>query len=138
MSVQDGDLPAGFLSTVDLARVLRDAAEVAAGDADHDFVSTLYVLNTDVLEPAGRSQLYGAELRQIASALCAVMPDNERIAQQGSEVLNVNVWVARRRGVGHHRGEAQTALVGLFVAAAERVEADARASGGSPARETAG
>lgn len=121
-AIAAASMPDGPLSEAELVWVLHAAAEVAAGDADHDLISTLYVLNTDVLRPADREQLYELELRQIARALCSVIPEAERVRARGGEIAEVNGWVAQRRGARRHRNEVRSTLTELFVAAAEQSE----------------
>lgn len=123
MDARNGEPSGRALPDAELVRVLREAAAVAAGDADHDLISTLHVLNTDVLGPTGRPQLYEPELRQIARALCATVPESEAEGgPTGREVALVNAWVARRRGGGRHRNEARDALVRLFTDSAQQIE----------------
>lgn len=131
MGILGGVSRVELLSDAELLRILRSAADVAAGDVDHDLVSTLYVLNTDVLRPSGLRQIYEAELHQIARALYDLIPGDQRAGVAGGAVAEVNAWLARRRGSGHRRGEAQRALTGLFMAAAAKIEAKASAYGSS-------
>lgn len=137
MRVRSGDPSSGPLSDTELARILHAAAEVAVGDADHDLVSTLHVLNTDVLRPAGRDQLYELELRQVVRALCAVISESEQVWVSGGEVAKVNAWVAQHRGSGR-RSNARSVLAELFTAAAVQVETGLSASDETAAQEMTG
>jgi hypothetical protein len=95
--VESGPLTVGQLSAVLLA-----AAEVAAGDQNHDLITTLDVLNKDVLRPAGLPLVYEGELRQIAAALLERIPSAERDDLPRGEVAAVNAWLAHRRRLQRH------------------------------------
>jgi hypothetical protein len=110
------------LTSAQLAVILRAAIPVAAGDSDHDLVTTLHVLNSDVLRPSGVPELLGAELLQIAGALREVIPQQHRAALPDDAVRAVSVWISMHRGGGQSRGAAMTALIALFTAAAEAAE----------------
>jgi len=90
------------LTAGQLSAVLLAAAEVAAGDQNHDLITTLDVLNKDVLRPAGRSLVYEGELRQIAAALLERIPLAERGDLPSGEVAAVNAWLAHRRRLQRH------------------------------------
>ncbi|WP_034266605.1 hypothetical protein [Actinospica robiniae] len=126
------------LTAVELGQVLRAAATVAAGDRHHDFATILYVLNTDVLCPAGQRQLYTLEARQIARALCEVIPGEGRASLPVDPIAAVNQWTISRRNGGQPAVASGKALTELFRTAAAQVEGGAQAADGFGVQEAAG
>jgi len=113
----------GPLTAAQLAGVLRIAAEVADADKDHDLLTTLDVVNKDRLHPHGRPLVHEAELRQVALALLAELPVQERVGGPQGEIAEVNAWLGQNRRTERRRGIDASPLADLFRCAADRIEA---------------
>ncbi|HTJ68142.1 MAG TPA: hypothetical protein VL551_11485 [Actinospica sp.] len=111
----------GPLAVEQLGEVLLMAAEVADGDADHDLLTAVDVLNKDRLRPEGREQLSEPELRQLARLLLAEIPADERLGVPGGEVAAVNTWLAQRLRVQRLSEDGGNALAALFRSAANHL-----------------
>ncbi len=86
---------AGSLTVAQLSDLLRMTAEIADANKYHDLLSALDALNKDRLRPAGLPEVYEAELRQIARALLAEIPEEERLGGPEGEIAEVNVWLGQ-------------------------------------------
>jgi len=109
------------MTSEQLNEALRMAAEVAAEDCEHDLLTAVDVLNKDRLRPEGRPLLAEPELRQVARAVFAELPANERIGVPGGEVAAVNAWLAERLRAQRLCEERSSVLAELLRRAADRL-----------------
>ena len=112
----------GSLTVAQLGNLLRMAAEIADADNNYDLLSALDALNKDRLRPAGLPEVYEAELRQIAKALLAEIPEEERLGGPEGEIAEVNVWLGQHVRAERFRS-GNSPLADLLKTAADHSDA---------------